>query len=128
MRVALVALKVERGSRKSRMSHLSRLERESENQQAQVSKIPGSWLKIRTPRVPQAYLLKTVLAAWARDTFHAFQWWAGPSRRATGHPLQHIENRKLKYVSQELHFKDFGKSIKRENEDWKQLSEMISFP
>ena len=78
MRVAVVALKVERRSRRSHLSHLSCLERESESQQAQVSKIPGSRLKIRTPRVPQAYLLKNVLAAGARGTFHAFQGGGGP--------------------------------------------------
>ena len=125
MRVALVALKVERRSRRSHLSHLSCLERESESQQAQVSEIPKSKLKIRTPLVPQAYLMKNVLAAGARGTFHAFQEWADPSERATGHSLQHGN---FKYVNQELHFKDFGKSIKRENEDSKQLSEIISFP
>ena len=72
MRVALVALKVERRSRRSRLSHLSRLERESESQQAQVSEIPKSRLKIRTPRVPQAYFLENVLAAGARDTLRGF--------------------------------------------------------
>ena len=112
MRVALVALKVERRSRRSHLSHLSCLERESESQQAQVSEIPKSKLKIRTPLVPQAYLMKNVLAAGARGPFHAFQRWADPSERATGHSLQHGS---FKYVSQELHFKDFGKSIKREN-------------
>ena len=112
MRVAVVALKVERRSRRSHLSHLSRLERESESQQAQVSGIPKSRLKIRTPRVPQAYLLKNVLAAGARGTSHAFQEWADPSERATGHSLQHGN---FKYVNQELHFKDLGKSTKREN-------------
>ena len=125
MRVAVVALKVERRSRRSHLSHLSRLERESESQQAQVSKIPGSRLKIRRPRVPQAYLLKNVLAAGARGTFHAFQGWAGPSRRATGHSLQ---PRSFKSMSQELHFKNFGKSRKRENIVGDKLSEMSSFP
>jgi len=75
--------------------------------------------------VPQAYLLKNVLAAVARGTFHAFQGWAGPSRRATGHSLQH---RSFKSMSQELHFKDFGKSTKRENIVGNKLSEMNSFP
>jgi len=68
---------------------------------------------------------KKILVVVARGTFHAFQGWADPSRRATGHSLQQGN---FKYVNQELHFEDFGKSIKRENEDWKQLSEMISFP
>ena len=117
MRVALVALKVERVSRKSRMSHLS--------QKARFCKIPGSRLKIRTRRVPQAYLLKNVFAVVARGTFHAFQGWADPSERATGHSLQHGN---FKYVNQELHFKDFEKTIRRENEDWKEISEMNSFP
>ncbi len=125
MRVALVALKVERRSRRSHLSHLSCLERESESQQAQVSEIPKSKLKIRTPRVPQAYLLENVFAAGARGSFHAFQKWAGPSERATGHSLQHGN---FKYVNQELHFKDFGKSITRKNKAWKQFSEMGSFP
>ena len=89
MRFALVALKVERRSRRLRLSHLSRLERESGSQQAQVSEIPKSTLKTRTPRVPQAYFLEKLLAAGARDTFHAFERWADPSRRATGHSLQH---------------------------------------
>jgi len=75
--------------------------------------------------VPQAYLLKNVLAVKARGTFHAFQGWAGPSRRATGHSLQH---RSFKSMTQELHFKDFGKSIKRENKVGEQISEMNSFP
>ena len=79
----------------------------------------------RTPRAPQAYFLKNVFAAGARDTFHAFQGWAGPSRRATGHSLQH---RSFKSMTQELHFKDFGKSIKRENKVGNKLSEMSSFP
>ena len=93
MRVAVVALKVERRSRRSHLSHLSCLERESESQQAQVSKIPGSRLKIRTPRVPQAYLLKTVLAARARDTFHAFQGWGGPVKTSDRpHVATHIES------------------------------------
>ena len=125
MRVALVALKVERRSRRSHLSHLSCLERESESQQAQVSEIPKSKLKIRTPLAPQAYLMKNVLAASARGTFHAFQEWAGPSERATGHSLQHGN---FKYVNQELHFKDFEKTIKRKNKAWKEISEMNSFP
>jgi len=62
---------------------------------------------------------------WRQRHFSCFSEWADPSERATGHSLQHGN---FKYVNQELHFKDFGKSIKRENEDWKQLSEMISFP
>ena len=81
--------------------------------------------KERTRRVPQAYFLKHVLAAVARTTIHAFQGWAGPSKRASGHSLQH---RSFKSITHELHFKDLGKSIKRENEDWKQLSKMNSFP
>ncbi len=72
MRVALVALKVERRSRRSHLSHSSRLERESESQQTQVSEIPKSRLKIRTPLVPQAYLMKNVLAAVASDTLEGF--------------------------------------------------------
>jgi hypothetical protein len=75
--------------------------------------------------MPQTYLLKNVLAAKARGTFHAFQGWAGPSRRATGHSLQH---RSFKSMTKELHFKDFGKSRKRENKVGNKLSEMKSFP
>ena len=125
MRVALVALKFERRSRRSHLSHLSRLERESESQQAQVSEIPKSRLEIRTRRVPQAYVLNKVFVAGTRATFHAFQGWAGPSRRATGHSLQHGS---FKYVGQELHFKDFGKSMKRKNKVDNKLSEINSCP
>ena len=83
------------------------------------------WSEKRAPRVPQAFLLENVFADRARATFHAFQGWADPSERATGHSLQHGN---FKHVNQELHFKDFEKTRKRENEDSKQLSEMNSFP
>jgi len=53
---------------------------------------------------------------------------AAPSKRATGRTLEQRETRKFKCGNQELHFKDFGKSRKRENNVGNKLSEMSSFP